>query len=99
MSAFVEANFADAALAFFDEAAMAAGVTLQGAARQVFCKLSRAFDGHFVQDVSKRVCRRTHWHSREIILHWTPELFSSRVQVINKFMLESPGGKANEPGY
>ena len=36
MSGFVEANFADAALAFFDQAAMAAGVTLQSAVGEMF---------------------------------------------------------------
>lgn len=45
MPALVEADFADTALTFLDEAAMAAGITLQGVARQVLgqfpCALGR----------------------------------------------------------
>lgn len=41
----IEANFADAALAFLDEAAMAAGVTLERVIRQVLSQFRRAFSG------------------------------------------------------
>ena len=51
MSALVEANFADAALAFFDETAMAAGVTLQRAAFKMLGQFRRAFSGQRVEHI------------------------------------------------
>jgi hypothetical protein len=48
---FVEANFADAALAFFDETTMAAGVTLQRAVRQMLSQFRGALNGELVKNL------------------------------------------------
>ena len=45
MAAFVKANFADAALAGFDQATMATGITFQRAPFQMLGHLGRAFGG------------------------------------------------------
>ena len=53
VSAFIEANFADAALAFLDQAAMATREATQSIILQMLGKLRRAFGGHLVQNFSE----------------------------------------------
>ena len=50
MAAFVESDFADAAFALLDQAAMTTGITLQCAAVEVLSQLRRTFGGHRVED-------------------------------------------------
>jgi len=50
-AAFVETNFADAALAFLDQTTMAARETAQRVPVQMLGQLRRAFGGHLVQNV------------------------------------------------
>jgi hypothetical protein len=53
-SGFVETNFANAALAFLDEATMAAGVTLERAIGQLFDQFRRSFSGQRIQNFGER---------------------------------------------
>ena len=53
VSVFIEANFADAALAGLYQAAMPAGVAPQRLILQMLGKLRRAFGGHLVQNFSE----------------------------------------------
>ncbi len=53
LTAFVETNFADAALAFPYQTAMTAGETVQRVVGEVLGQLRRAFGGHLVQDFSE----------------------------------------------
>ena len=53
MPAFVEANFANAALALFDETAMTTRIALERVAGEMLGQLRRAFRGHLVQDFSE----------------------------------------------
>jgi hypothetical protein len=53
MSAFVETDFADAALAFFDQTTMTAGEALQRVVGQVLGQLRRALGGHLIEDFSE----------------------------------------------
>ena len=54
MPAFVEANFANAAFSGLDQAAMAAGVTLQRARVEMFSQLGRTFRRHRIEDSGER---------------------------------------------
>ena len=53
MPAFVEANFANAPLALFDETAMTTRVALERVSGEMFGKFNRAFRGHLVQNFSE----------------------------------------------
>src|SRR5207247_9409014 len=53
MPALVETDLADAALAFLDQAAMPAGVTLKRPPRQMLGQLGRAFGGPLVQNLAE----------------------------------------------
>ncbi len=50
MAAFVESHFADAAFTQLDQAAMAAGKTLQGSAFELLGQLGRTLDGHRIEN-------------------------------------------------
>ena len=54
MAAFVEADSTDAALPHVDQAAIAAGVTLERARVEMFGEFRRAFRGHRVEDGGER---------------------------------------------
>src|SRR6266436_6054543 len=58
VSAFIKTNFADAALAFLDQAAMSAVKTAQGIVCQMLSQFRRAFGRHLVQNRSERSCCR-----------------------------------------
>src|SRR5205823_8165950 len=60
----VEADFADAALSFLDQAAMAAGIALERQLRQLLGQLGRAFGGHLIQNFGERSSCSTQWHNR-----------------------------------
>jgi hypothetical protein len=53
MPVFVEADFANAALAFLNQTTMAARETVQRLVRQMLGQLRRGFGGHLVQDFSE----------------------------------------------
>jgi hypothetical protein len=53
MPAFVEANFANATLALFDQAAMTARIAFERVAGEMLGQLRRAFRGHLVQNISE----------------------------------------------
>src|SRR5260370_40402144 len=63
VSAFVKANFADAAVAFLDQARMSAGKAAQGVVRQMLGQFRRAFGRHLVQNRSERSCCNAQWHN------------------------------------
>ena len=54
VTAFIEANFANAALPLFNQAAMAARVTLQRARVEMFGQFRRTFRGHRVENGRER---------------------------------------------
>ena len=54
MPAFVEANLADPALSGLDQAAMAAGITLERARVEMFGQLGRTFRRHRIEDSGER---------------------------------------------
>src|SRR5207249_8460700 len=72
MSAFIEAHFADAALALFDKATMATRITLESRARKVLRQFRCDFTGHLVQNFGERSCCRTEWHGFELLFEEIP---------------------------
>jgi hypothetical protein len=59
---FIEANFADPSLPFFDQASMATGVALQCVAGKLFGQLAGTFDGHIVKNIGEWSCSGTYGH-------------------------------------
>jgi hypothetical protein len=53
MPALVEANFANATLALFDETAMSTGIAFERVAGEMLGEFRRAFRGHLVQNFSE----------------------------------------------
>jgi hypothetical protein len=49
VAAFIEADFTDSSLPFFDQASMPAGVAAQSICGQILGELGRAFGSHLVQ--------------------------------------------------